>query len=93
MKIVSALVLLFLSSCIYTDVKFPLDLDVWETKMGTKVGVSSSYSILWLVSWGDAGVKKAAENGDIKVINHLDAAVESYLFGAYMRVDTIAYGD
>jgi hypothetical protein len=26
-----------LSSCLYTNVKFPLDKDVWETKLGTKV--------------------------------------------------------
>ncbi len=93
MKVARLLLVLLLSSCVYTDVKFPLDRDVWETKMGTKVGVASTHTVLWLVSWGDAGVKKAAENGDLKVVNHLDMGVRSYLFGVYSSTDTIAYGD
>lgn len=61
--------------------------------MGTKTGVASNHTVLWLVSWGDAGVKKAAENGGLSVVNHLDMGVKSYLFGVYSRTDTIAYGD
>lgn len=93
MKIIYSLVLLLLSSCIYTDIKFPLDRDVWETKLGTKEGVASSHTILWLVSWGDSGTKKAAENGGIKVVQHMDMGIQSYLFGVYSRTDTIVYGD
>ena len=93
MKIIPYLILLCLSSCIYTDVKFPLDRDVWQTKLGTKEGVASSHSILWLVSWGDSGTKKAAENGGITVVQHMDVGFQSYFFGAYTKSDTIVYGD
>ncbi len=93
-RLIFTLILLFqTSACVYTDIKFPLDRDVWETKIGTKVGRSSNHSILWLVAWGNGGVKEAAKNGDLKVVNHLDMQVESYLFGVYTRIDTIAYGD
>ncbi len=93
MKKILLLFLLLQSACVYTNIKVPLDRDTWETKLGDKQGVSSNHSILWLVSWGDAGVMQAAKNGDIKVINHLDMGVQSYLFGIYTRTDTIAYGD
>ena len=83
---------MLLSSCLYTNVKFPLDKDVWKTKLGTKVGVASNHTVLWLISWGDAGVKRAAENGHLEVVEHLDMGVKSYLFGTYTRTDTIAYG-
>lgn len=84
---------LTLNGCLYSNIRFPLDDDLWETKMGSKVGVSSNYSVLWLVSWGDAGVYKAVENGGLTVVNHMDMGVESYLFGLYLRRDTIVYGD
>jgi len=93
LKKILLLFLLLQSACVYTNIKVPLDRDTWETKLGDKQGVSSNHSILWLVSWGDAGVMQAAKNGDIKVINHLDMGVQSYLFGIYTRTDTIAYGD
>jgi len=70
-----------------------LDEDTWETKLGDKVGTSSVHTILWLVSWGDAGTKAAAENGKMTKINHLDRAFETYFFGAYSKTSTIAYGE
>lgn len=81
------------TGCLYSNVRFPLDKDLWETKLGTKVGVSSNHSIAWLVAWGDAGVESAAKNGNIRVINHMDMGIESYVFGLYTRRDTIVYGD
>jgi len=82
-----------LSGCVYSNIRVPLDEDLWKTELGTKTGTASNYSILWLVAWGDAGVKQAAENGGITTINHMDMGIESYLFGAYIRRDTIVYGD
>lgn len=82
-----------LSGCMYSNIRFPLDEDLWKTELGTKVGVSSNYSVLWLYAWGDAGVKQAAENGGITVINHMDMGIKSYVFGLYIRRDTIVYGD
>lgn len=82
-----------LSGCLYTNTRFPLDDDLWQTELGSKVGISSSHSVAWLVAWGDAGTKQAAENGGISVVNHMDIGIEVYLFGLYMRRDTIVYGD
>jgi hypothetical protein len=82
-----------LSGCVYSNIRVPLDEDLWKTELGNKVGVASNYSILWLFAWGDAGVKQAAENGGITTIQHMDMGIESYVFGAYIRRDTIVYGD
>jgi len=88
-----AVVLSLLSGCVYSNIRVPLDEDLWKTELGKKVGIASNYSILWLVAWGDAGVKQAAENGGVTTINHMDMGIESYFFGAYIRRDTIVYGD
>jgi hypothetical protein len=93
-RVLLTLVLLFSTSgCIYSNIRFPLDEDLWKTELGSKVGVSSNYSVAWLIAWGDAGVAAAAKNGDIKVVNQMDMGIESYLFGLYVRRDTIVYGD
>jgi hypothetical protein len=88
-----ALISLSLSSCVYTNITMPLDDDVWDTKLGDKVGIASSRSALWLFAWGDAGTYAAAKNGNITKITHLDQGIESFLFGLYTRRDTIAYGE
>ena len=82
-----------LSGCAYVNVKTPLDTDLDKTTMGSKVGTSSLESVLWIAAWGDAGVKAAAENGNITVVNHVDQQTFSVLFGVYTKVTTIAYGD
>ena len=92
-KILITIFLLLQSACVYANIKIPLDRDVLKTELGTKQGVASNHTVLWLVSWGNAGTMEAARNGNIQVINHLDMGVKSYLFGAYSRTDTIAYGD
>jgi hypothetical protein len=84
---------LLLNGCLYTKIRVPLDDDVWETKLGSRVGVASTHSVLWLFAWGEAGTKDAAENGNIKVVHHMDLGITSYLAGLYTRRDTIVYGD
>lgn len=85
-------VLLF-SGCMYGKVRYPLDRDVDRTRLGEKIGTASAYSVAWLVSWGDAGTARAAQNGGLQVINHLDAEYFIFLGGLYVRHTTIAYGD
>lgn len=75
------------------NVKTPLDTDLDKTTLGTKVGTASIESVLWVAAWGDAGIKAAAENGEISVINHVDQQTYSILFGAYTKITTIVYGD
>ncbi|MDC0357379.1 TRL-like family protein [Oligoflexia bacterium] len=82
-----------LCSCVYLNVKSPLDKDVNNTVLGSKIGTSKTQSILWLVAWGDGGTAAAAKNGDITTISHLDVRYYSVLFGVYAIRETIAYGD
>ncbi len=84
---------LTLSGCMYGKVRYPLDRDVAQTRLGEKTGSASAHAIAWLVSWGDAGTAMAAKNGEIQTINHLDGEIFILLFGLYARQTTIAYGD
>lgn len=85
--------ILFVSGCVFTDVKVPLDLNLEETKLGSKTGESSAQSVLWLVAWGDSGTQAAAREGDISTILHADQKLFSILFGLYSRHTTVVYGD
>jgi hypothetical protein len=84
---------LLVSGCAYTNIQRPLGTEFNKTELGTKSGESSSYSLLWLVAWGDGGTKAAAENGKIQVIRHADTRLFFLLFGLYTKVTTIVYGD
>jgi len=89
--------LLFMSSlisgCVYTNIQRPLGTEYNQTELGTKIGQSTSYSLFWLVAWGDGGTKAAAENGHLTVIRHADIKVYSLVFGLYAEVTTVVYGD
>jgi hypothetical protein len=87
------LLILLLHGCAYMHIQRPLDMNYEETSLGTKIGKSHTYSVLWLVSWGDGGTKAAAEDGGITVIKHADIEVYVILFGIYARVSTVVYGD
>ena len=81
------------SGCVYMNVQRPLDTNFEQTKLGAKEGQVSSYSVLGLVAWGDAGSKAAAADGGIEVINHADTKVLLILGGLFARTTTVAYGD
>ncbi|MEW6743624.1 MAG: TRL domain-containing protein [Planctomycetota bacterium] len=85
--------LLGLPGCIYAHFKTPLDTDLQQTQLGSKVGEAYYTSLLWLVAWGDAGTQAAAQQGGITTINHADSEVLSILFGLYYRNWTIVYGN
>lgn len=87
-------VIMFISSgCVYMNIHAPLDKDLNETRLGSKTGEASSHSILWLIAWGNAGTKAAADNGGISVVNHMDVQFQSYLFGLYSSKTVFVYGD
>ncbi len=86
-------ILLVFSGCAYMNVKTPFDTNLDETVLGEKTGESNCYSILYLVSWGDAGTAAAARNGNITTINHMDQKALCVLFGLYIKHTTIVYGD
>ncbi len=81
------------SGCIYMKVQRPHDKDYDRTELGTKIGKSELKSFLWLVAWGDAGTKAAADNGGITVIKHADVEYYVLLMGLYTRLTTVLYGD
>ncbi|MCC5794239.1 MAG: hypothetical protein JJT85_05820 [Chromatiales bacterium] len=82
-----------LTGCIYSNVTAPLDINVDQTRIGSKTGKASMHVFAWSFAWGDAGVEAAAANGGLEVINHLDTERRFVLFGLYSRITTIAYGD
>ena len=82
-----------LAGCLYSNVVAPLDTDLNKTSLGNKVGRASNYSVLWLISWGDAGVAAAAKNGGLTTVNHMDVEIQNILFGLYTKETTIVYGD
>jgi hypothetical protein len=84
---------IMLSGCVYMNIRAPLDTDVARTQLGSKVGKSTSQSIMWLFAWGDSGVEAAAAQGELETINHLDVEYFLILFGVYAERTTIAYGD
>jgi hypothetical protein len=91
--IAACLAVLLIQGCAYMHTQTPLDMNYDNTSLGSKVGKSHTYSVLWLVSWGDSGSKAAAENGGITVIKHADIEVYIILFGLYARISTVVYGD
>lgn len=91
--VILILISFLVSGCVYYNVQMPLGTEFNKTELGTKIGQSKWHSFLWLVAWGDAGTKAAAQNGDIKVIRHADTKIYSLLFGLYCEVTTIVYGD
>lgn len=92
-KLISVVAVVLLTGCAYTKIQIPMDKDFQNTELGSKEGSSSAQTVLYLVSWGNAGTKAAAENGDIKVIKHADRRIFSVLFGFYTRITTVVYGD
>ena len=87
------LIAVLCTGCLYSNIKIPLDSNLDRTQLGEKEGESRFYSILWLFSWGDAGTAAAAEEGEIRTLNHMDREILSILFGLYYRQKTIVYGD
>ena len=81
------------SGCVYVNVKAPLDTDLHETRLGTKVGTSEAQSVLGMFAWGDAGTQAAARNGGITTLRHADSEIFSILGFVYARQRTVVYGD
>lgn len=59
---------------------------------GLKEGRASSQNVLFLVGWGNSGLKAAMEDGGITELKHTDYRMQNYLL-IYQRYTTIAYGD
>jgi hypothetical protein len=88
-----ALATLTLPGCLYTHIKAPLDEDLQETKLGSKMGTATNKQVLFLFAWGDAGTQAAARNGGITTLTHADQEIFSILWFVYTTQTTIVYGD
>ena len=86
-------ILLLSNGCAYLHTQRPLSVDFNKTEVGTKEGRASSYSVLWLVAWGDSGLKAAATQGQLKTIESADVEMLAVLLGIYTRVTTVVYGN
>jgi len=86
-------ILLVFSGCAFINIKTPFDTDLDKTELGSKRGTAQAYSLLWLVSWGDASYATAAKNGGITVMKHADQEMQQVLLGLYTRWRVVVYGD
>jgi len=86
-------IFLIFSGCAFVNIKTPFDTDLDKTELGSKRGTAEAYSLLWLVSWGDASYATAAKNGGIKVMKHADQEMQQVLLGLYTRWRVVVYGD
>ena len=89
----TVVVTVLMSGCMYMKVQRPHDKNYDKTELGTKEGRSSLQSICYFVSWGNAGTKAAADNGEITTIRHADVEYYTLLLGFYTRITTVVYGD
>ncbi len=88
-----ALAVFFCTGCLYTNIRTPYDLDLDKTALGPSSGEANIHSVLWLISWGDAGVADAAMDGGLTQVNHMDMEFLNILFGLYTRTTTVVYGE
>ena len=86
-------ILLVFSGCAFVNIKTPFDTDLDKSELGSKMGTAEAYSLLWLVSWGDASYATAAKNGGITVMRHADQEMQQVLLGLYTRWRVVVYGD
>ncbi|MDR1324103.1 MAG: TRL-like family protein [Candidatus Margulisbacteria bacterium] len=82
-------------SCAAMVVNTTLPLDV-EKKVASgelKKGESYAGVYLWLISYGDASIKAAAENGGITNILYVDQREAAFsFFGTVYKRTTVIYG-
>ncbi len=83
-----------MKSPIVASWKAPLNLDLKDATLGTKVGRATVKSYAFgLVAIGDMSIQTAATNGGIKTIRHVDYEYDNAFFFAYQEMTVIVYGD
>lgn len=78
------------NSGLYVDATFPVG--ATSNPVGKKVGTSQSTNVLGVVHTGDAGINKAAKDGGIHKISHVDQSAHSIL-GLFTTYKTYVYGE
>lgn len=77
---------------LFNDTTMPVDITFEPNAIGPARGTSAATSVLWLFSYGDCSVQSAARDGNLAIVNHVDADVTNILFGLYTRYETVAWG-
>ncbi len=83
---------LFLTGCVYSNVRVPMSSEFRNTQTVTKSGKATTQSVAWLVAWGDAGLQQAAANGQLTTLEYADRSFLNILFGLYLSNTTVVYG-
>lgn len=84
---------LWLSGCMYSQVRVPLSSEFRNTKTVNKSGHSTARSFCWMVALGDGGLQAAAANGGLSTMEYADVEILYICAGLYMSRTTIIYGN
>ncbi|GBR76401.1 putative TRL super family protein [Candidatus Termititenax persephonae] len=76
---------------LFSNVTVPV-IATGSTAVPDKTGLASSYSILGLITIGDAGVKAAVENGGITEVVYVDSNTVSLPFALFVIQTTQVAG-
>ena len=68
-----------LTGCIYSHVRVPMSSEFRGTETVSKSGQATTRSVAWLAAWGDAGLQKAAANGELATIEYADRTLVNIL--------------
>ncbi len=84
---------LWLSGCMYSQVRLPMSSEFRNTKTVNKSGHATARSYFWMVALGDAGLQAAAANGGLTTMEYADFENLYICAGLYMSRTTIVYGN
>ena len=76
----------------FTDVDLPVMATSNSADSSSKKGTATCESYLGLIAVGEASIQKAAENGDIETITHIDWDAKNIL-GVYGVYTVTVYGE
>lgn len=102
-KIMSFAVVLMMGTALFTScaalsddgslfTSYTKPVSATSNPVGKKVGTASYSNVLGLVATGDGGIQKAAKDGGIKKISHVDQKRTGFL-GLFTSTKTFVYGD
>ena len=76
----------------FSSTEAPIDTDLNNTDLGSKMGKSSAVCVLALFSFGDASIGTAARDGNIQIVKHADYKYLNVL-GLFQSFTTVVHGD
>jgi hypothetical protein len=77
---------------LFSNIAAPIDTDAESTPTSSKVGESSTSTVLGLFSFGDASLDTAARNGNLTKIEYIDYTYLNVL-GLFQQFTIRAHGE